>query len=34
MLGVLFMFIYPLNETKMKEIGNGLSELRDKKIPD
>ena len=30
LLGVLFMFIYPLNETKMKEIGAGLSEMRDK----
>jgi len=30
LLGVLFMFIYPLNETKMKEIGAGLAEMRDK----
>ena len=28
MLGVLFMFIYPLNETKMKEIGDDLNLLR------
>jgi len=34
LLGVLFMFIYPLNETKMKEIGEGLSLLRDKKVTD
>jgi len=28
LLGVLFMFIYPLNETKMKEIGDDLNKLR------
>ena len=34
LLGVLFMFIYPLNETKMKEIGTDLSKLRDKRAND
>lgn len=31
LLGVLFMLIYPLNETKMKEIGNDLAVTRDVK---
>jgi len=32
LLGVLFMVIYPLNETKMKVISNELNTARENKL--